>query len=171
MKGSVLPVPDQFECRFCGSTHHKVANNKKLCVACWEEFERWMKRIGVSDKSELAVNRWMARRLMLDAERMSRYGITGRCEAVSSAGNRRWLDGWDAQCRRQALHTREGRKVCSLHATATAPIFVGDIAHDAYTDMQRILTSLAKTDEKFRQCLIAAVDGSHTLSAVGGSGQ
>lgn len=158
MSGGVLPGQAQFDCRACGSTYQKPSNNKKLCAACWDEMERWLKSVKVTDKSEMSVNKWMARRLMMDAERLFRYGMTGRCEAISSAGNRRWLDGMDIQCRMRATNKRDGRRVCSKHHTATAPIYIGDLAHDPYTDMQRVLTDLAQSDEQFRQCLVAAIE-------------
>lgn len=152
----VLLMPDAFACRLCGSSYLQAADQAGLCVACWDEFNRWIESVGVTDKTEYSINRWMARRLMLDASRLARYGMTGRCEAVAGR-TRGWLDGWDMQCRSRATGMRDGRRVCFQHSNATKPVFVGSEAHDPYIDMERVLTELAKSDLRFRKALEGAL--------------
>lgn len=153
----VLPTAETFRCMTCGSTYLPKGSEEVLCTACWDEFVRWTDSIGVTDKSRNSMNRWMARRLMLDATRLARFGMTGRCEAIRLA-TRGWLDGFDVQCRNRATEMRDGRRVCTKHAIATHPVYAGDYAHDPYADMQRVMAELARSDERFRQALVAALD-------------
>lgn len=160
----VFVIPSEFDCRSCGSTHSPDSGHRGLCEGCWHDLNRWAERTKIKDRSETTIARWMARRLMLDATRLTRYGIVGRCEAVSVA-ERGWLDGLDAQCRNRATGMRDGRRVCSMHVRATRPLFVGSEAHNPYEDIKRVLTELAKSDPKFRDCL------SHALTSAERTGK
>lgn len=155
---AVFDMPQQYCCRSCGSQYLPRSQNGKeeVCVACWDDFLRWLRSIGSKDRSRLMLNRWLARRLMLEANRMAIYGVTGRCEAVRQ-GPRGYVDGFDAQCRSRATKLRDGYKVCGQHAKAKAVVFIGDAAHNPYVDFERALASLAKDDPRFKECLARAL--------------
>lgn len=158
MTGEVFFRPSEFACRACGATYIP-AGHRELCESCWGSFIRWADSISIQDRSRTSVNRWLARRLMLEAEKLRKTGVAGRCEAVS-LGPRGWIDGFDRQCRCFAMTRRDGRRVCAKHAKALAPLYVGEKAHDPYGDMERVLSDLAAVDARFRAILEAALQNS-----------
>lgn len=154
------PAP-VFGCICCNST--RIGSSKKerrakvaLCDACSEEFTRWSRIKGDTDNPDNDLNRWLARRLTMDAKRMHVRGVTGRCEAIAM-GPRGWIDGHVRQCRGRAVAMVEGHRVCGGHARASNPAFINTFENDAYADLQRVVTHLVKVDERFRACVAAAL--------------
>lgn len=156
MTVSVFSEPPKYACRSCGATHLRESNLPGFCAACSDTFFRFSRSRGWNGVSQNKINTWLARKLMLDLKRLALTGVTRRCEAVAR-GPGGWMHGFNTQCRGHASMFRNGRRVCSQHFKATTLIFAGDRPHDPYTDLTAILAGLARTDVRFRECLLTAL--------------
>lgn len=161
MKTAALyQLASEFSCISCGAAFLPEAEHD-LCEACFDTFCRWVVQTKSTDYSAEAANKWLARKLLLDAKRLERFGVVGRCEAVTS-GPRGFLDTYvNAQCRLNATAIRDNRRVCGLHVRpGTKILFAGTQASDPYHELQQILIRLAAVDQKFCDCLTAAAAAS-----------
>jgi hypothetical protein len=158
MNVALFDEPRQdFVCRSCGGAYEpRAVEFDELCTSCWRACERWFMVMGIEERHRLAVNRWLARRLMLDARRMQRTGVLGRCEAISRH-TRGHLDYRNGQCVHFAVGKRDERLVCALHAQEhVKPSYVGTVDHSPYDTLRDMLADLARSDPLFSQCLAAA---------------
>ncbi len=154
MSTAVFSSAPRCACRGCGATH--LANAKwGLCERCFDTFERFSNK-GSHEHSENSVNKWLARKLVMDLRRLQRLGVVGRCEALTR-GNGQWVYGFDRQCRQEATAIRDGRRVCGSHKRSDPLILAGDVTHDPYTDLLTLMAELARVDPAFRECMSAAL--------------
>jgi hypothetical protein len=80
---------------------------------------------------------------------LERYGVTGRCEAVSD-----WMYGKRGQqCAHHAIYVRDGRRVCGLHLRATRPHFIGSAEADPYQIIAETISRLVKIDERLHNAV------------------
>lgn len=147
-------LDDAVSCRSCGATHASPHSNKwGICGECYTKFKY---RNGKQELTDEAVTEQLARELMLTTKRLHEHGQIGRCEAVSS-----WYyknmprDGY--QCAHKAVTTKDGRRVCTLHAKALQPHFVGEKASDPYEVVTNLVSELASHDERFRLAIERAL--------------
>lgn len=145
-------------CRACGATRAPRAEDPSLgiCGNCYNQFRYSVGKHGPLDVD--AFNAWLARRLYLDLRRYEQTGVIGRCEAVSE-----WKFDAEAkarghQCGHRAIRLRDGRRVCALHASATAPRYATEAPIDGYDHMREIMTRLARIDPKLKQCMQLACE-------------
>lgn len=147
----------EFSCRICGGEHIPSAEKFDLCAACFAQFSYFLRCTNEGKPSVKNLNLWLGKRLLRDAQRLQRTGVTGRCEALGR-GSQGWRDPENlTQCRCRATSMREGRRVCGRHATAARCVWFGDKIYDAYRNFESVMTELAKTDARFRACLASAL--------------
>lgn len=151
----VFEQPPIFRCIACGAGYLPESKQKKLCDACFASYERWTRRAARQAGSSNALNRWLARWLTLEAKRLEKFGVSGRCEAVTRGPNG-YVSGFNSQCRGHATHIRDGRRVCGSHNLAARVVFAGTSPHDPYADWTRLMVRLSKADSKFADCVRAA---------------
>jgi hypothetical protein len=108
-------------------------------------------------------NSWLARQLYLSARRLQKYGVTGRCEAITGGSQVAYLTSvlpmTGFQCGRQAVMMREGRRTCIGHGKiALRVMFVdGDGELNAYQEFSRIIVEISRADPGFLAAAIEAV--------------
>lgn len=169
MSVALFALPSQFPCLSCGATHIREKGDHSLCTACYDQFHRWARATKIENDigDEDAVNRWLARKLIMDLDRLRRYGVTGRCEAVSQHGiglSGGWRYGKIHQCRLPAIRLRDGRRCCFKHGQSTAPVFIDEEANDPYAVFTDLLISLSLADDRFRDCLKLALAANEPAS-------
>lgn len=153
---AVYKIAEGVPCRACGAVLAPAHNNEwGLCDHCWTKLSGFAgvnfdKRRGEWDYSiidDAKVNEWLASELVKTVKRLKKNGIAGRCEALSG-----WAYGTPgSQCGHVATKYRDGRRVCSLHARATNPVFVGDRESDPYEVIRDAMASLAEVDPRFAE--------------------
>jgi hypothetical protein len=158
--GRVYPLPDDaVSCRVCGATHARPALKEAfgMCETCRSAFDF---RRPPGEMTEDVFLGLLAGKLALDIQRSRRIGMVGRCEAVSS-----WKVAGGYQCGNSATGTRRGRRVCGLHAKATAPVFVGEKQSNPYDAMSAMIRELCEADDEFRAAVESALRTSRRRAA------
>ena len=152
MLSSVL-TDNGVACRACGAARAPRDEEAQFgaCKTCWDSFQRHRDRkLPLAD----AFTEWLARRLVLDVRRHNRFGVSGRCEAVSD-----WLYGGHGtyQCGLPAIQVNEdGRKVCGIHAKASRPVYVEQDDRRYYDMITYLLTTIGLADAPFREAVLKA---------------
>lgn len=151
-------------CRACGATHAPPAREEAppdICRTCWLRFSSSCSTRGI-DPTEDQLNRWLARRLYLNARRLKLYGVIGPCEAISIGAGALYIRGYGSrggfQCSSAATMFRDGRRVCTSHGDRARNVQYIDIDNvDPYRDFGGLLAELCKIDERLFECVRAAI--------------
>lgn len=155
----VWSIPnDAAPCRVCGATHARPHSNKYgICDGCFTAFAYRNERADLNDDSFLTQ---LANQLSLDIKRHRRFGIIGRCEAVSA-----WTHGGGYQCKGKAVAFRDGHLVCHSHAAADDPKWTGTPPADPYAIFADNLASVCVADERFLAAVESALKRARTKDA------
>ncbi len=146
---------DAIACRSCGAKEAAGDTSAKydLCEDCWRQFFKYC-RYGKHEATENVANMWIAKQLFQNAKRLDKYGIAGRCEAITEGANdlMQSRPRWGYQCCCRAIALREGRKVCWHHSEAKSikvRFVAGGGQLGIYDEFERIIIQLCKTDPGF----------------------
>lgn len=151
---------DGVGCRNCGAVQAapETAADYGMCESCQSRYLKYC-RYGNHPDNEISANVWIARQLFLSARRLQKFGVTGRCEAITDGSRIEFLTSRGPrsgyQCARQATLLRDGRKVCAMHGKIALRILFVETGGDdnAYGEFGRIIKELSLIDQNF---LVAA---------------
>jgi len=141
-------------CRCCGASEALQSASKTygVCEHCWGLYKSWEKKWASDQpKTVYLFNRWLARQAYLQAKRLKRFGVTGRCEAVTAHANNYRSAG--CQCARHAVNVREDRRVCENHFKANPLRFIDATDNDPYLVLASTLKDIALVDVEMRTAL------------------
>ena len=155
-----LITHETIQCRACGSARGSInryflehlwgispdlMDKFPLCDSCWGYVSRKHRSSGVTTEH---VNKWLANRI----ERMAKFGVSVKCEALTSYGT---------QCKSNATNKVNGRNVCRTHIARK---------HNQYSEPQEpeelviagAMLLLASQSKSFRKAIdiIRKMDGS-----------
>lgn len=142
-------------CRLCGAIRAKKHEKTSafLCAHCWGRYETATRG---SPHTDLLFNYWLARQVTLNVRRLDKYGVMGRCEAVSKHSEKILSGGH--QCGNYASARRDGRRVCDSHKRSLTNEYVDSPINDQYAIFRLLATELAGRDEKFRASIRQVVE-------------
>lgn len=164
------------DCRACGGTKPPDDPNAYagVCEHCWRAFTGTLERTWKTGKraqrkttyitgrpTKTKFNEWLARQLFLSVGRMQRFGVAGRCEAVTGGTGQSGTGILLAprQCGSHAMMMRDGRRVCNSHGTRADDVsYIDQPTISPYEILFRAIGDLASNDREFQSRLIAMAD-------------
>ena len=162
---------DGTECKSCGAHFSAPAREKSygLCRICRQKFLSWTRTRDVLD-NEIELNNWLAKRLFLEAQRLKKTGVSGRCEAITAGGGALYLKGLGRQggyqCAGAAIMMRNGHKVCHSHGKIAFGVqFISTPKDETYRDFKRLIAEICLTDDLFLEYVKEAIEGAEAIRA------
>lgn len=174
MTTSLLKRENSVACRACGALEAgpEDANGYGLCESCFRRYLKYC-RMGERSDSENEANIWIARQLFLSARRLEKFGVTGRCEAITDGSRVEYLANQGArsgfQCARQATMLRDGRRCCNSHGKTAHLVLFVESSGNPYDEFGRIVWQMARIDRRFFDAAERALAQFRIPGDVGGS--
>lgn len=149
----LLETFDGVHCNGCGAVRAPRGPYDGLCGTCWRKagFGDASEYTG-SEEQEAVINSWLARKLQLDLIMLDKFGVVGRCEALSQR-NEYTGERFGYQCGSNAVVTHEGFKVCKAHRFSPKVRYVDTPSTDTYAVITFLIGKLARKDKNLLKAI------------------
>jgi len=132
-------------CRPCGAVYAQPSENGDMCISCYKRYNTWLAK---EKPTDLNKNKWLASVLAANLTRQKKFGVCGRCEAITQTST--LTHNAYYQCAAYASRMKDGRRLCPSHAEKADHLSFVDNVVSAYIHLENIISDLARMDDRLK---------------------